>query len=48
MALDVTTLVTVNAVNLFLMAIVLSIIMGRRLSPAAACARAALVIHALG
>lgn len=48
MALDVNTLVTVNAVNLFLMAIVLSIIMGRRLSPAAACARAALVIHALG
>lgn len=48
MTLDVGTLLVINAANLLLMASTLPIIMGRRLSPAAASARAALIVHATG
>lgn len=48
MTLDIRTLLAVNAANLLLMASTLPFIMGRRLSPAAAHARASLVVQALG
>ena len=48
MNLDIRTLLVVNAANLLLMASILPFIMGRRLSPAAANARASLVMQALG
>lgn len=48
MMLDIRTLLVVNAANLLLMASILPFIMGRRVSPAAAHARASLVMQALG
>lgn len=48
MSLDFKTLLVINAVNLFLMAIALGAIMRNRVSAAAANARAALVVQAVG
>ncbi len=48
MALDVETLLVVNAANLIVMAATLPLIMGHQLSKAAASARNALLIQALG
>jgi diguanylate cyclase (GGDEF)-like protein len=48
MALDVETLLVVNAANLIVMAATLPLIMGRQLSTAAASARNALLLQALG
>lgn len=48
MALDISTLLVMNTVNLLVMASTLPIIMGRKLSPAAASARTALIVQALG
>lgn len=48
MTLDIRTLLVVNAANLLLMASILPFIMGRQVSPAAAHARASLVMQALG
>lgn len=46
MALDPDTLLVVNVVNLLALAILLPIIMGRALSPAARAARYSLIVHA--
>ena len=46
MFLDVNTLLVVNAANVLITAAALPVIMGRQLSPAAASARAALVVQA--
>lgn len=48
MALDIESLLVVNAANLILMAATLPLIMGRQLSKAAASARNSLLIQALG
>ena len=48
MPLDPTTLLVINAVNLFAMALILPFIMGQRLSPAARSARLALIVQAMG
>ncbi len=48
MALDVRTLLIVNATNLLLMGFTLPFIMGRQLSPAAASARTSVMLQALG
>lgn len=48
MYLDPTTLVTINAANQLLLALVLPVIMGQQLSPAARDARRSLIVQAVG
>ena len=48
MALDVTTLLVINAANLLVVATALPLLMGQRLSWAAGSARASLIVQALG
>ena len=48
MALDVTTLLVINAANLLVVATALPLLMGQRLSSAAGSARASLMVQALG
>ncbi len=48
MALDVTTLLVINAANLLVMALALPLLMGQRLSWAAGNARAAMMVQAVG